>query len=327
MKYKQFSIEEREKIQEMWWERQSIRFIARVLTRSPSSVSRELRRNFPPKHQVYAPRLAHQRALAHRKSRGRTDRLKNEVIRQYVTENLKQGWSPEQISGRLKADGLGSISHEAIYQFVYARVSPASGLVYSAYEDLRPYLRRRRKRRMKKGLRRPKRLSYQRGRSIDERPAVVEARTRLGDWEGDTVVSKDHRPGLNTLVERVSGYLCMTKLTGNTAEATAQAVASRLKDMPTHTLTLDNGPENSHWQKIEAETNLVCFFAHPYHSWERGVNENANGLIREYFPKGTDFSTIQETKIKAVERLLNSRPRKRLDFRTPLEVFSVALRS
>jgi len=327
MIYKQFSIEEREKIQEMWWERQSIRSIARALARSPSSVSRELRRNFPPKNKVYAPRLAQQRALAHRKRRGRADRLKNEVIRQYVTENLKQGWSPEQISGRLKADGLGSISHEAIYQFVYARVSSASDLVYPPFEDLRPYLRRKRKRRMRKGMRRPKRLSYQRGRSIDERPEVVETRLRFGDWEGDTVVSKDHRPGINTLVERASGYLCITKLADNSSQATAKAVASRLKEMPTHTLTLDNGPENSRWEEIESEADLVCFFAHPYHSWERGANENANGLIREYFPKGSDFSTIPETEIAAVERLINSRPRKRLGFRTPLEVLSVALRS
>lgn len=330
MTYHHFSVEEREIIQLLWWQRKSVRTIARTLNRSPASISRELQRNFPPEHQVYTPRLAHQRALRKRKCRGRTERLKNARIRSYVINHLKFGWSPEQIAGRIKRDGIGLISHEAIYQYIYAQVQPSSDVVRRHREDLRPYLRFKRKRRTHKGLRNSQKCRYIRGRSIELRPAVVAARARIGDWEGDTIVSRDHRPGLNTLVERVSGLVFMTKLTDSTGATTAGAVATRLRGLPQvlrRTLTLDNGPENSRWQRIESETQMTCFFANPYHSWERGTNENTNGLIREYFPKRTDFSMIPNTEIAAIEQRLNSRPRKRLNFRTPLEVWSVALQS
>lgn len=302
--------------------------MAQSLNRSPSSVSRELRRNFPPQHKVYAPRLAQERALAKRKCRGRIERLKDEAIRSYVVDRLKQGWSPEQISGRLQHDGIGNISHEAIYQYVYARVSKASDLVYARQEDLRPYLRFKRKRRARKGMRNPQKCRYERGLSIEQRPSVVASRSRIGDWEGDTVVSKDHRPGLNTLVERRTGLVMMTKLSDNTGAATATTVIGRLNEIPQnirHSLTVDNGSENSRWREIEQATGVQCFFANPYHSWERGTNENTNGLIREYFPKKTDFGMIADEDIAKVESLLNSRPRKRLGYMTPLEVMGVAL--
>ncbi len=278
----------------------------------------------------YTPRTAHERALHYRKRRGREERLQNAIIREYVVSHLRIGWSPEQISGRLKYDGIGIISHEAIYQFVYARVSKASDLVYAYQEDLRPYLRFKRKRRARKGMRNPQKCRYERGLSIEQRPAVVAARSRIGDWEGDTIISKDHHPGLNTLVERKAGLVMMTKLSGNNGISTASAVEKRLGSLPVqlrHTLTLDNGPENSRWKEIEAVTGVQCFFANPYHSWERGTNENTNGLIREYFPKRTDFGMITDEEIAKVEYLLNSRPRKRLGYMTPLEVLSVALQS
>lgn len=328
MHYQHFTVEEREKIQLSLWQKESIRAIARSLNRSPSSISREIKRNSPPDKRYYIPRAAHQRAVAKRKSRGRHLRLKTPDIRSYVIAHLKQGWSPEQISGRLKRDGIGIISHEAIYQFVYVRVSKASDLVYIHQEDLRPYLRFKRKRRARKGLRSPQKCRYVRGLSITQRPAVVAARSRIGDWEGDTVVSKDHHPGLNTLVERKTGLVMITKLSNNTGAATATAVASRLGKVPIkirHSLTVDNGPENSRWREIEQAVGIQCFFANPYHSWERGTNENTNGLIREYFPKRTDFRMITDEEIAEVEYLLNSRPRKRLGYRTPLEVISVAL--
>lgn len=328
MKYRHFSVEEREQIQQLLWEKRSVRFIARQLGRSPSSVAREINRNIPPLQRRYAPRLAHERALRKRRCRGRIDRLKNAAIRAYVITHLQAGWSPEQIAGRMRRDGIGRISHEAIYQFVYARVSLASGLLYAHQEDLRPHLRLKRKRRIRKGLRSSQRFRYVRGPSIDVRPPVVALRRRIGDWEGDSVVSRDHRPGLNTLVERATGFVCMTKLAANTGEATAQATIARLARFPRavrQTLTLDNGPEQSRWRDIERAVHLRCFFAHPYHSWERGSNENANGLIREYFPKRTDFSMIPDDEIRSVEWRLNNRPRKRLDFRTPLEVVRVAL--
>ena len=304
--------------------------MAKVLNRSPSSVSRELKRNFPQEYQVYTPRVAQERALKKRKSRGRHHRLKNEAIRSYVVSHLKQSWSPEQISGRIKLDLPETISHEAIYQYVYAQVHrQGHGYLKPGAEDLRPYLRRKRKRRMAKGFRKAQRLSTRFDLpTINSRPAIVATRKRVGDWEGDTVESRDHKPGINTLVERKTGLVLITKLKAKNSQATLEAMKSRLAVLPAqvkHTVTLDNGAENRNWQGIETETGLHCFYANPYHSWERGTNENTNGLIREYFPKKTDFTTIPEEMIAAVEDKLNTRPRKRLNYLTPLEAFSVAL--
>lgn len=329
MYYKHFSIEEREFLQILWCQHRSIRTIAKALKRSPASVSRELRRNFPPEHKSYTPRLAHERALAKRKYRGRTERLKNDVIREYVVSHIKERWSPEQIAGRIKHDLKETISHEAIYQFIYAQIHRQGwGDLKPHCEDLRLYLRRRRKRRIHKGARRCQRVFKSLGASIDERPAIVDDRKRIGDWEGDTVESCFHKPGINTLVERRTGLVLISKLSDRTSMATTSVVSHRLSQFPIQnkqTLTLDRGSENSDWQMLEALTGLRCFFAHAYRSWERGTNENTNGLIRDYFPKKTDFTEVTDAQIMAVEYALNTRPRKRLDWLTPLEVFGVAL--
>lgn len=328
MSYKHINIEEREKIQEMLWREVSIREIAAELGRSPSSVSRELWRNYPPEQKRYTPRLANERALLKRKCRGRTERLKSDRIRSYVVRQLKERWSPEQIAGRLRLDLHEQISHEAIYQFIYAPIH--YGKPRPGYEDLRPYLRRRRKRRVPKGARRCQKIFKPQGVSIDRRPKIVNERRRIGDWEGDSVESVEHRPGINTALERKSGLVLISKLRDKSGLATAEALAQRFQNIPRklrRTLTLDNGPENRDWELIETKTGFKCFYAHPYHSWERGANENVNGLIRDYFPKKTDFTTISEAEIARVELALNSRPRKRLGWRTPLEVWSVALQS
>lgn len=327
MKYQHFSVEEREKIQRGLWEQRSVRWIAERLKRSPSSVAREVNRNFPKRMRRYTPRLAHERALKQRKSRGRTERLKNETIRVYVIEHLKKRWSPEQIAGRMKRDKIGSISPEAIYQFVYAQLS--YGKPKRGKEDLRPYLRHKRKRRASHGARRCQRVLKPRGSSIELRPKVVEEKKRFGDWEGDTVESCDHKPGINTTLERKSGLVQITKLAGKTSADTVAALNRRFCELPPRakrTLTLDNGPENSDWRAMETVLSVRCFFAHPYHSWERGANENVNGLIRDYFPKKTDFTLVPDAEIAKVEYALNTRPRKRLGYRTPLEVWGVALR-
>jgi IS30 family transposase len=166
------------------------------------------------------------------------------------------------------------------------------------------------------------------GISIEKRPEIVNLRQRVGDWEGDSVESKDHRPGLNTVVERKVGLLFMTKLKDKTSAATVEAMSRRFAEVPDRfklTVTLDNGPENSDHGSITKKTGLTCFSAHPYSSHERGTNENTNGLIRDYFPKKTDFSMIPNEMIRFVESEINSRPRKRLNYRTPLEAWSVAL--
>lgn len=329
MKYKHFSVEERERIQELLWQKASIRVIARALGRSPSSVSREVHRNEPPERHRYTPRLAHERALRNRRRRGREERLKDEALRAYVVSRLKLGWSPEQVAATAeKAVGV-PISHEAIYQYVYAQIYQGGhGYVKPGREDLRPCLKRRHKRRAKKGMRTGRRVFRPQGPSIEDRPVIVERRSRAGDWEGDTIESRNHAPGLNSLVERKSGLVFLTKVEDGTAAATRTVVVRRLLPLPPdlrRTLTVDNGPENQEWQETEREAGMRCFFAHPYHSWERGTNENTNGLVRWYFPKGTDFRTIPDEEIARVEHLLNTRPRKRLGWRTPLEVMGVAL--
>lgn len=329
MIYKHLTIEERELIQLGLWEKKSIRTIAGELNRSPSSISREINRNLPAIHYRYPPRLAHERAMTNRSSRGRQDRLKNERIRDYVIKHLKKRWSPEQIANTIKTKINESISHEAIYQYVYAQIHRHGyGWVRPGCLDLRTYLRRRKKRRTRKGARRCQRCFEPKGTLISERPEIVQQRSRVGDWESDTVESTNYKPGVNTLVERKSGLVLITKLTNKTSEATVAAITNRLNHLPKkvrQTITSDNGPENSSWQAIEQQINIKTFFANPYHSWERGSNENANGLIRDYFSKKTDFTVVPDEEIKYVENELNNRPRKRLNWRTPLEVFSVAL--
>lgn len=328
MKYKHFSVEEREVIQTMQWEKKSMREIAKELGRSHTSISREMRRNFPKKRKVYTPRLAQERAVEKRKERGRKERLKNERVREYVISHLKRRWSPEQISLRIKIDLKETLSHEAIYQYIYHRVYLGSNLTRNGCEDLRPYLRRRRRIRTPHGSRRFQRVLKPYGTSIEERPDMVNMRKRIGDWEGDTVESKDHQPGVNTLVERKTGFVFITKLKSKTSGSTIQAVSERMKSISPRykkTLTIDNGPENRDWQSMENATHMKTYFAHPYCSGERGTNENTNGLIRDYFPKKTDFSMISDEEIRFVERELNCRPRKRLQGRTPLEAMGGAL--
>lgn len=326
MAHKQLSVEEREEIQKGLWKKESVRSIAERLGRSHSTIVREINKNLPPQHWVYTPRLANERAQKKRKSRGRTDRLKNETIRQYVVEHLKQRWSPEQIAGRMKLEGIGNISHEAIYQFVYASIyRGGNGWVKPGKEDLRSFLRRKQKRRQHHGSRKGQRIFKERGPSIDIRPAIVDLRSRIGDWEGDTVESGDHAPGVNTLLERKSGLFLVTKVKNKTSEATRDAVVERLADLPVHTLTTDNGSENQRWEEIERALGIDCFFAHPYRSCERGANENANGLLRDYYPKKTDFRIVPDGELSLVEYALNSRPRKRLGFMTPLEVWGGAI--
>jgi transposase, IS30 family len=325
MKYKHLSIEEREKIQELLWQKTSIRDIAKVIGRSTSSISRELKRNKPKICNRYTPRLANEKAIEKRKSRGRKLRLKNYFIRRYVVDHLKKGYSPEQIAGRLKLEYPNQkISHEAIYQYIYSQAwrEGHAGTMKPGYRDLRVYLKRRHKRRIAKGMGRGQRIFKHKGISIELRPKEVERRKTLGHWEGDSIVSMKSTVGLNTLVERKTGLVLISKIKNKTMEETSNIVINRLKDIPCKTLTLDNGTENFGYENIQEKLQISCYFAHPYCSGERGTNENTNGLIRWYFPKGTDFATIGEEAIQAVEWALNNRPRKRLGWKTPLEAFN-----
>lgn len=335
-KYKHLTIEEREIIQEMLWQKNSVRNIAQKLKRSPSSISREINKNRDSlSRRHYTPRTAQEKAIKNRSKRGREVRLKNRHVRDYTIKHLKLGWSPEQISGTIK-DSIGeTISYEAIYQYIYNQIyRHGNGYVKPGCEDLRSCLARRRKRRMKKGGRKSYRIDKGPLPSIENRPIDVELRINVGHWESDLIVSKQSRFKLKTINERFSGLVFIQKVNNGTIEESNKAVITKLKNIPSKyrkTLTMDRGSENLGYEEIENTLNIDCFYAHAYASWERGSNENLNGLIRRFLPKKTDFNTISDDEINKIEYLLNSRPRKRLGFKTPYEVFynmtGVALQS
>lgn len=325
-KYRQLNIEEREIIQTGLWEGKSLRRIARDLNRSPGTISRELKRNCPPSRRSYFPHVAQKKAHDRIRKRGERPRLKNPFIRAYVENGLRRGYSPEQVSGRLSLEFcIYRVSHEAIYQYIYTQYH-RGGYGECRGVDLRPFLRRRHR------VRHPKKIPYvvEKGAlreriSIDLRPIEVEGRKIPGHWEGDSVVSRQSLVRLNTLVERTSGLVCISKIRNGSSIETTKAVIRRLRRIPRRlrkTLTFDNGFENAGHKEMQEILKTDVYFAHPYHSWERGTNENTNGLIRWYLPKKTDFATIPETVIQDIEYRLNTRPRKRLGWQTPLEVFN-----
>lgn len=331
--YQQLSIEEREQIHAGLWAGRSLREIGRELGRHPSTISRELQRNINGAQRRYVPRLAHERAAASIQTRGHRPRLKNAAIRAYAITKLKESdYSPEQIAGTLPSAHPGqSISPEAIYQFVYAQYR-RHGWGACIGEDLRMCLKRRHQ------VRHPKIVPFHEPAGplknrvfIDERPVEVAERVVPGHWEGDSMVSRQSLVGLNTLVERVTGLVFITKIKDTTAGETMRAMTKRFTAVPQQmrkTMTVDNGHENANHEQTAKALSLKIYFAHPYHSWERGTNENTNGLIRWYLPKRTDFATIPDERIREIEHRLNTRPRKRLGWETPLEAFtrSVALK-
>ena len=256
--------------------------------RNKSTISREIdgrpRKGFG-KYQAYQ---ANCRAVKREESRGKRDRLKNEDIR------------------------------------IYSQVNRGgNGKVKNGCEDLRPYLARRHTRRQKKGFRRAQKAERAILPSIDDRPKIVEKRKEIGHFEGDTIVSKESKPRLKTLNERSCGVVLIGKTKDGTTEECNRVALERLTEFPEEyrkTLTQDRGTENFDYKPLEETLGISCYFAHAYCSQERGSNENLNGLIRRYFPKGTDFSKVSDEEIMRVECLLNNRPRKRFGGLTPLEV-------
>ena len=325
-RYRHINLEERDRIAEMKSLGHTVTEIAEALRRSKGTLSRELRRNATPAYKVYLSHRAHERAVTRKQEASSRPRLKNEQIVTYVRNKLEQGLSPELISGRigLEHSGLG-ISHEAIYQYIYHPKTEGRA-------ELIGLLVRGHRKRKSKGIGRKERKTKIPNRiPIEDRPLSVENRSRFGHWEGDSLVSRKSLAALNSLVERKSRLLLLTRLQRKTAELTADAVILRLQELPEkvrRTLTLDNGTENAQHEAITEAIGIQCYFARPYASWQRGTNESVNGLVRRYFPKGTNFSKITDEQVAKVESLINNRPRKCLAYKTPLEVASafVALR-
>jgi IS30 family transposase len=292
--------------------------IAECIGAHKSTISRELRRNRG--QRGYRPQQAHRNAINRRKH----DQTRIMPASWALVEaKIRLDWSPEQISGWMKRNLAIEISHEWIYQYIY-KDKRNNG-------DLYKHLRRQKKRRKRYGNN-DRRGKLSNRVSIEQRPAEVETRQRIGDWEVDTMIGKRHKQAFVTLLERKSRLVLLRKVDQRTAEAVEIAITHLLKPLTpvVHTITADNGKEFANHERIAETLNADFYFAHPNAAWERGSNENAIGLARQYFPKKQSFDNITDEHTQLVMNLLNTRPRKCLDFRTPIEVFqekSVALQS
>jgi transposase, IS30 family len=313
-KYVHLSQEEREKLAIYRAQNFSLREISKLLGRSHSTLSRELKRNSPPVNSYYLSHKAQKRSDERISQAHKRVKLKTAAIQNFIVKEIKTGLSPELIAGRLPLKKSGChISHEAIYQFIY-----------SERRDLIAHLVRSHRKRQKRGHSKKHRKSHIPNRiSITERPRCVENRNQLGHWEADTVVSGSGLSALMVLVERVSRTIKIGKLSRKSARRMSSSINMRLGRMPKkmrRTITYDNGSENVEHQRTNEVLGTKSYFCNPYHSWEKGSVENAAGLIRRTYPKGTDFDKISRTEIRQLEDKLNNRPRKCLAFRTPLEV-------
>lgn len=297
----------------------SHREIGRRLKRSHTTIGREIDRNSE-KHSQYWYSFTHKKALARRKIPRYQKCQQNGRLMRFIERRLTRKWSPEQIANRLRLDYPDDlsmrISYEAIYQWIYQQA--AHGGVW--HRNLR---RGRKKRRRQAGYGAGRGLITNRV-PISERPECVEKRARYGDWEGDTILGRQGTGAIVTHVERKSLYLLAGLLDGKNARPLADTSIQKFKRLPLalrRTLTVDNGKEFADFKRIEEATALKIYFADPYASWQRGCNENTNGLLRQYFPKGMDFRKISTKDIANALRCLNNRPRKSLNYRTPGEVF------
>lgn len=290
--------------------------IAREISKSQSAISRELTRNRDPDKNYHAGEAKRISSDRRESATQKLRRIENDSwLRKYIIKKLKKYWSPEQIAGRVFRDHNVTVCHETIYQYIY-----------NDRPDLKKYLRckKGKYRRRYGSLKREKSSKNANIQRIDTRPDIVETRERLGDWEGDTIVGVRGTGFLLTHVDRKSGYTMIDYVSRATADAIKKKTISQFKNLPKdkrHTITYDNGSEFAAHELIGRNTKTDIFFAYPYHSWERGTNENTNGLIRQFFPKKSSFAHISLRDTRRCQKLLNSRPRKRLAYLTPFEVF------
>ena len=291
--------------------------IAKMMDRDKSSISRELRRNRGLRG--YRPKQANDKAQERRLACANSPRVADSTWA-VVEEKLAEAWSPEQISGHLEASHQPGVSYESIYQYIYAN-KRAGGTLHKTL--------RCQKTRKKRSSGRERRGTISHQVSIELRPAIVLERARFGDWEADLVIGAGQKQALVTINERVSRYSIIFHVPFKTAQAVGDALITLLKPFAhcVHTLTTDNGKEFAQHERIASALSADFFFAHPYASWERGANENMNGLIRQFFPKGMRFNCITDDDIALAMHRLNHRPRKCLGYRTPHQVFMEQLES
>lgn len=315
--YQHLSLHERQFIF-LWYhyEKKKIGVIAELLRRSHTTIGRELSRNKSMKYvPTYYPHPAHRYYRIRMRDRVTRPHLKSPQTREYIIEKLKLGWSPQIISGCLKIDkNLDYVCHESIYQFIYKEMP-----------ELREYLPRKHKKRRKKYPTRkyPSKISFK--TSILERPEDINDRSVPGHWESDSIESKGRKCALNVLIERASRLTHITRLNSKKSIDTKNAIVKRLSKHPDEfvkSITYDNGTENAAHLKTNEKLSCQSYFCQPYHSWEKGAVEHANGLIRRYLPKGTDFTQVTNKTLRKIEYLINSRPKKCLGYKTPFEVYN-----
>jgi len=313
MNYKQLTENERYQIYVMKKAGHSQKAIAEILERSPSTISRELYRNQGLRG--YRPAQAQRLSDYRRQEARKASKVSNEVMN-WIRRLIRQELSPQQVVDYLKRHKQLSLHHETVYQFIYEDKA-AGGTLYQHLRIVsKPYRKRYghydRRGKIKNRV------------GIEARPAMVEKRSRIGDWEGDTIIGKGRKSALLTLVERKTLYTVIARLTGKRADLLAEAAVKVMKQLKSKvkTITFDNGLEFADHVEIGKGLKTDIYFAHPYASWERGTNENTNGLIRQYFPKGTDFNRVSDKQIKKVMERLNNRPRKTRGCRSPNELFT-----
>lgn len=309
---------ERCEIQRRWENHESNPVIGKALDRASATIWRELKRNSKPNGR-YCALTAQLMANARKGCGGAVRKLDHAPLREYVQAALKEEWSPEQIAGRLPLehpqDQRMRVSYETIYTFVYEDKRKGGEL----YKHLRQAHKKRRKRASDKGRRGVIRDRV----PIEERPEIVDAQTRPGDWEGDTVIGRGHKAPIATFVERATLYTTAARMPDKRAASlnkAATAAFATQPGLPLHTLTVDNGKEFSDFKELEETLDVDIYFARPYRATDRAINENINGLLRQYLPKGSDFTTLTDAHLNEILRKLNNRPRKKLGYSTPVEV-------
>lgn len=326
--YQRLALNEREEISRCLAQGKSFREIARVISRHVSTVSREVKQAGMNKYTYRAAR-SDRRAVrnAGKRKKGKHKLGTNRQLWEYVQDKLALRWSPEQIARSLKKlypDGQAMrISHEAIYTYLY--VLPRGELKKRMLEMLRRERKRRHKRKNAGKIERKLEDMI----SIEERPAEVADRTVPGHWEGDLLIGRNRQSALGSLVERTTRFVALVPLRDRTAEEVRKAFAREMKSLPAQlkrSLTYDQGREMAEHKLFTRDTNMRVYFAHPASPWERGTNENTNGLIRQFFPKGTNFNKVTRKEIKDVQDMLNGRPRETLNWENPSEVIQQVLR-
>ena len=328
LKYKRLNLAEREEISRYLVLDYSYRQIALCLNRSPSTIIRETFRNFTGRL-TYRAVLGQRRAKCiTRKTRRKRKLDINERLYYFVKTHLDLRWSPEQIAKRLKFlypnDMEMRVSHETIYAYLY--IHPRGSLKRKMFRKLR----RKHQNRRVKNKERKRTHALQDFVSIEERPPEINSRKIAGHWEGDLIMGPLNRSAIGTLVERKTRLTLLVKLIKKDAATVREAFSTKFNNLPKHlkkSLTYDQGQEMAEHKQFTEETSVLVYFAHPHSPWERGTSENTNMLVRDFFPKGTDFSKISENKLQEVQDMLNDRPRKVLNWNTPNEIFtkSVAL--